>query len=63
LGLNLDLFAQDLKSEASRQRIFRDTLEARECGGKETPLFFLNGAAIEPSAIYSRLRLNEVLLP
>jgi len=46
IGLDMDRFNADLNSEATRQRLMKDILNAREAEVSGTPTLFVNGRRV-----------------
>ena len=54
IGLDLDQFKADLNSQATKQRLYKDVMDAREAQVSGTPTLFVNGRRINdrnPAAI------------
>jgi protein-disulfide isomerase len=46
IGLNMDTFNADLNSEATKQRLIKDVMDAREAEVSGTPTLFVNGRRV-----------------
>lgn len=62
IGLDTDTFTNDLRSDATRQRLMKDIANAREAEVSGTPTIFVNGRRVTdrgPDAL--QLLINEEL--
>lgn len=62
IGLDTDTFTNDLRSDATRQRLIKDITNAREAEVSGTPTIFVNGRRVTdrgPDAL--QLLINEEL--
>jgi predicted DsbA family dithiol-disulfide isomerase len=62
IGLDVETFSNDLRSDATRQRLMRDIANAREAEVSGTPTIFVNGRHVTdrgPDAL--QLLINEEL--
>lgn len=46
IGLDMDTFNSDLNSEATKQRLIKDVMDAREAEVSGTPTMFVNGRRV-----------------
>ena len=63
IGLDIEQYKKDLKSEALKKRIADDTSQARKLGATGTPAFFINGrflSGAQPIDSFKRL-IDEML--
>ncbi|MCH7869409.1 MAG: DsbA family protein [Myxococcales bacterium] len=63
IGLDIEQYKKDLKSEALKKRIDDDTSQARKLGATGTPAFFINGrflSGAQPIDSFKRL-IDEML--
>jgi predicted DsbA family dithiol-disulfide isomerase len=62
IGLDMDTFTNDLNSDATRQRLMKDIINAREADVSGTPTLFVNGRRVTdrgPEAL--QMLINEEL--
>lgn len=63
IGLDIEQYKKDLKSETLKKRIDDDTSQARKLGATGTPAFFINGrflSGAQPIDSFKRL-IDEML--